>query len=472
MVDRLSALDASFLHMEDHTTPMHVGGVAVFERPAHGLDYDDVLAVVRRGLRDAPRYRQKVVRLPGFMGRPVWVDDPDFDIRYHVRRSALPEPGEDEQLYELTQRLMSRKLDTTRPLWELHLIEGLSRGRVAVITKTHQAMIDGVGALDLGQLILDTTPERSLVRREDRWSPAPVPGFAGLAASAVEEVLSQPGELTENLRTAATGARVALRRMTGVLGGVCSTLAAALTTSSSGVLNAPTSAHRCFAVARGRLEDFRAVHHRHGGTVNGVILTTLAGALRTWLLWRGEAVTARTTVRALVPVPVDEGTSESGESGKTRRAFDRVAACLVDLPVGEPDPLVRLHQVGYAMRARQDTGQPVTVQALLRLSGFAPPTLHALGARVAGGLSDRLFNLLVTNAAGPQVPLYGAGALMEEIFPVVPLMRNQSLAIGITSYNGGVFIGLNADRVAVPDVNVLAAMIEESVEEMIGTVGR
>lgn len=472
MVDRLSALDASFLYLEDHTTPMHVGGVAVFERPGAGFDYDELLAFVRRRLGSVPRYRQKVVQVPGHLARPVWVDDQEFDISYHVRRSALPKPGSDEQLHELVQRLMSRKLDTTRPLWELYLIEGLVDERVALVTKTHQAMVDGIGAVDISQLILDSAPEGARDREEDLWMPRPEPGFVDLAVGAVTEAVGRPGEVVENVRAAAVDARASLRKLTGVLGGVCSVLGTALPPVSGGPLNSSTSPQRRFAAARARLDDLRAIRQEHGGTVNDVVLAVLTTALRSWLLFRGEAVSARTAVRALVPVSVHaDGPAATEREEPTDVSLDRVSACPVDLPVGEPNPVMRLHQVGRSMRAHADSGRSVTADALVRLSGFAPSTLHALGARVAGGLSNRVFNLLVTNVPGPQVPLYAAGATMSEMFPVVPLVKNQSLAIGVTSYNGGVFIGLNADRAAVPDVDALAAMIEESVEEMIRTVG-
>ncbi|ASU77664.1 wax ester/triacylglycerol synthase family O-acyltransferase [Actinopolyspora erythraea] len=471
MSDRLSALDASFLYLEDHTTPMHVGGVAVFRRPSSGVDYDSVVSFIERKLALVPRYRQRVVQVPGRLARPVWVDDRDFDISYHVRRSALPRPGNDEQLHDLTQRLMSKKLDTTRPLWEVYLVEGLSDERTAVITKTHQAMIDGIGAIDIGQLILETSPSERPVTREVPWRPRPEPGAVELAVNAVTEAVRRPGEVVENLRAATVDATATLRKLGGAATGLYSALRTAAVPPPGTPLNGTTSPQRRFAVARARLEDFRGVRRQHGGTVNDVVLAVLTGAFRSWLLSRGEVVTTRSTVRAMVPVSVRaDGPAAAALAEAGEIPFDDVSSYLVDLPVGEPSPVIRLQQVSHAMRAHVESGQSVGADALVRLSGFAPPTLHALGARVASGLSNRLFNVLVTNVPGPQVPLYAAGAPMSEIFPVMPLVKNQSLAVGITSYNGGLFIGLNADRAAMPDVDVLAGMIEESVEEMIGTV--
>ncbi|MFR9732126.1 WS/DGAT/MGAT family O-acyltransferase [Saccharopolyspora sp. MS10] len=466
MPDRLSALDASFLYLEDHTTPMHVGGVAVFRKSRAGFEYDTVLAMIDRKLALVPRYRQKVRQLPGKLARPVWVDDQDFDITYHVRRSALPKPGNDEQLHDLVARLMSRKLDPNRPLWELYLVEGLSRGRVAVITKTHQAMIDGGGAIDIGQVIFDEAVDAADLEAEDLWMPRPEPSPGQLVLEAVTEAVARPGEVVENVRSAVADATATVRKLTGALGGLASALRAAAVPAPGGPLNAPTSTQRRFAVARARLDDFRSIRQAHGGTVNDVVLAVLAGALRSWLLSRGEVVSGSTTLRAMVPVSVRGADADE----VTAPAGNRVAGYLVDLPVGEPSPVLRLQHISHALRAHAESGQSVAAEALVGLSGFAPPTLHALGARVANEFSDRLFNVLVTNVPGPQVPLHAAGAKMTEMFPVVPLAKNQSLAIGVTSYDGGVHFGLNGDRDAMADVDVLAAMIGESVEEMIGTV--
>lgn len=477
MSDRLSVLDSSFLYLEDYTTPMHVGGVAVFRRPRAGFDYDHVLSLIERRLALVPRYRQRVVQVPVRLARPVWADDQDFDITYHVRRSALPKPGRDEQLYELVARLMSRKLDHTRPLWEMYLVEGLSRSRVAVITKTHQAMVDGSGAIDIGQVILDTSPSPKVQESDDLWMPRPEPTLSELVLEAVTDAVQRPGEIVENVRAAAVDATATVRKVTNALGGLASAVRAAAWPSPGGPLNVPTSTQRRFAVARAKLDDFRSVRRAYGCTVNDVVLAVLAGALRSWLLSRGEVVSASSTLRAMVPLSISGGDDRQGEEFPDTSAVppgalgSRVSAYLVDLPVGESNPTVRLHHVSHAMRAHAESGQSVAADALIRVSGFAPPTLHALGARVANSFSDRLFNVLVTNVPGPQVPLYIAGAKMVEMYPVVPLAKNQALSIGVTSYDGGLYFGLNGDRDAMSDVDVLATMIGESADEMIGTVG-
>jgi WS/DGAT/MGAT family acyltransferase len=463
MPDRLSALDASFLYLEDSTTPMHVGELAVFRRPRTGFDYDRLVELIEQRLALVPRYRQKVVHVPGRLARPVWVDDSDFDVAYHVRRSALPKPGTDAQLHELVARLMSRPLDHTRPLWEIYLVEGLARNRAAVITKTHQAVVDGIGAMEIGQVILDVSPTpRAPV--ENLWMPQPAPSSMQLVMDAVAEAVQRPGELVENVRSAAMDTVATVQKIAGALGGLASAARTAVTPPPGSPLNVRISPQRRFAVARTRLEDYRAIRRVHGGTVNDVVLAALSGAMRNWLLSRGEAVTASTTMRAMAPMSVHNADGDGASSG------NRVSAFLVDLPVGEPNPVVRLHHVSHAMREHQESGQSVAADALVKVSGFAPPTLHALGARAASSFSRRLFNVVVSNVPGPQVPLYAAGAKMMEIFPVVPLAKNQALSIGVTSYDGGVYFGLNGDRDAMSDVDVLAMMVEESVEELMGTV--
>jgi diacylglycerol O-acyltransferase / wax synthase len=467
--DRLSAIDASFLYLEQPTTPMHAGGVAIFRRPRNGFGYDRLVELIEQRLALIPRYRQKVRNVPGHLARPVWVDDPSFDVNFHVRRSALPKPGTDEQLNDLVGRLMSRPLDRGHPLWELHLVEGLAHNRFAIVTKTHHAMIGGISPADIGQVILDVTP----TAREapaDLWMPLPEPSSAELVATAIGDAVRRPAEILDNARIAALDATATLRRAADALGDLFSAVRTAVNPAPGSPLNVPISTQRRFAVARTGLEDYKLVRHAHGGTVNDVVLAVVSGALRNWLLSRGEAVTPTTRIRALAPVSVRD--ANLGNDGNPGKPGNKVTAYLVDLPVGEANPVVRLHHVSHAMRGHKDSGQSVGADALVRLSDLAPPTMHALGARVANGFSQRIYNLVVTNVPGPQIPLYAAGAKMLETFPVVPLAKNQGLSIGITSYNGGVYFGLNVDRDAITDVDGLAAMIEESLEEMVGTVPR
>jgi WS/DGAT/MGAT family acyltransferase len=255
-------------------------------------------------------------------------------------------------------------------------------------------------------------------------------------------------------------ARSAASKVTSAMTGMLSAARVVARPAPTSPLNASIGSQRRFAVARTNLDDYKQVRKQSGGTVNDVVLATVAGAIRGWMLSRGEPVTPATMIRAMVPVSV-RGDSESSQLG------NRVSSYLVDLPVGEPNPVVRLSQVSYAMKAHKESGQSVGADALVALSGFAPPTLHAMGARAASSFTRRLFNVIVTNVPGPQFPLYAAGAKMLEMFPVVPLTVGQALSIGLTSYNGGVYFGLNADRDAMYDADVLAALIEESLAELV-----
>jgi diacylglycerol O-acyltransferase / wax synthase len=458
MAERLSRLDASFLYLEEPGTPMHVGGVLILEAPPGGLDA--LAALIEARLSLVPRYRQRVAHVPGHLAGPVWVDDPDFDISYHLRRSGLPRPGTEQQLLDLVSRLTARALDRNRPLWEAYLVEGLPDGRVAVVTKTHPALVDGFSAIDIGQVLLDVEPDVPAPAPVE-WTPHRPPSGVELLWEALDEYVRRPSSAVETVRGAVTDVRSTTARVAGVAGGLLRTARRVVLPVQNSPLNAPVGRQRRVAVARVGLGDVKRIREAHGGTVNDVLLNVLTGALREWLLSRGLPVVAGTSVRALVPISMQDEDAVPG---------NRVSSYLVDLPVGEPNPWVRLTRLSYAMRGTAEHGRSVGADSLIALTGFAPPTLHALGARAARGLSRRLFNLVVTNVPGPQVPLYAAGGQMLEVFPVVPLASGQGLAIGMTSYNGRVFFGLNADLDSVGDVDTLADLIEQEVGELLETL--
>lgn len=453
MADRLSPLDASFLFMEESTTAMHVGGLMTFD-VTPDFDADRFTAQIGERLAAVPRYRQKIREVPVHLGLPVWVDDPAFELDYHVRRSALPAPGSDAQLRELVGRLVSRQLDRARPLWEIYLVEGLSDDRFAIVTKVHHAMVDGLSSIDIGTVLLDVTP-RPRESPADNWHPAPEPSSLELAAHALQEQLRRPQLMFGTAQRALLDVRSAVR-----IGGAM--LAAARSASQpapANPLNAPIGRQRRYGTSAGALDDYKAIRKEHGGTVNDVVLAVVTGALRRWMTTRGEPVRASTTVRAMVPVSV-RGRSTSGKLG------NQISALFVDLPVGEPDPVTRLKTITAAMSGHKGSGQAIGASALIGLVGLATPTLHTLGARVTSSMSSRMFNLVVTNVPGPQFPLYAMGARMRDMYPVVPLAKGQAVSIGITSYDGGVFYGLNADRDAMGDVDVLADAIGASLAEL------
>ena len=420
MVDRLSPLDVSFLYLEEPTTPMHVGGVVLFQAPSEGFDHDRLIHLIEDRIGLVPRYRQKVKWVPGRIANPVWVDDEDFDVAYHVRRSALPRPGTEAQLRDLVGRVMSRPLDRNRPLWEMYLVEGLADGKFAILSKTHHAIVDGAGALDIGQVILDISPEPQ-VHAATHWSPRPEPSDIDLVASAVSEVLRSPGAAVDAVRSGAVDVRETVERMGRRALGLGAAVLTMARPPSANPLNTSIGEARRFGMATMRLDDFKAIRKVHGGTINDVVLAIVSGALREWMMTRGESVSSRSAVRALVPVSVRAGDESTG---------NHIAAFLVDLPVGEPQAVVRLHRITYEMEQLKSTGQMVGAQALVGIAGFAPPTLHAAAARTANDWSRRMFNLVVTNVPGPQFPLYAAGALMLGAYPVVPLAKGQAVSIG------------------------------------------
>jgi diacylglycerol O-acyltransferase / wax synthase len=467
MVARLSASDASFFYLENTATPMYVGSLSILRRPRAGLSYEALLHTVEQRLPQIPRYRQKVQEVTFGLARPVWIDDRDFDITYHVRRSALPSPGDDDQLHDLIARLGARPLDKTRPLWEMYLVEGLARNRIAVYTKSHQALVNGMTALEVGHVIADRS-QRAPQFGEDIWIPAREPSTPQLLMGALGDWVARPGAQVDAVRSSiaevATNAGYLAdigRRVTHVARTI------ARGTAPSSPLNTTVSPSRLFTVATAKLEDFRDLRARYDCDINDVVLTVVAGALRNWLLSRGEPVMATSTVRAMAPMSVyPDGDLDSSAPGQ---AISEVSPFLIDLPVGEGNPVVRLSQISHATESHPSPGSLVDARTIVTLSGFAPPTLHAMGTRVATTYSARVFNLLVTNVPGPQSQMFIAGAKLLETYSVPPLLHNQVLAIGVTSYLGRVYFGINADRVAMSDVDMLPSLLRESLDELLET---
>ncbi|KUI31135.1 diacylglycerol O-acyltransferase [Mycobacterium sp. IS-1496] len=463
MVTRLSASDAEFFRLENTSTPMYVGTLSILRKPRSGLSYETLLHTVEQRLPQIPRYRQKVREVTMGLARPVWIDDREFDITYHIRRSALPSPGSDSQLHDLVARLGSRPLDKSRPLWEMYLVEGLAKNRVAIYTKSHQALVNGMTALEIGHVIADRT-QRPPEFGEDIWIPAREPSDRALLLGAVGEWVTRPAEQLAAVRSAVTdlanteqlvaaGHRVA---------GLARTFARG--TAPSSPLNTTVSRNRRFTVAGHRLEDYRSVRARYDCDINDVVLAVVAGALRNWLLSRGEPVTPTATVRAMAPMSVypDADIDSSGPG----QAISQVSPFLVDLPVGESNAVVRLSQIAHATESHPTAPSLVDARTIVTLSGFAPPTLHAMGIRVATTFPARQFNLLITNVPGAQKQMFVAGTKLLETYAVPPLLHNQVLALGVTSYNGELYFGINADRDAMSDVDVLPGLLSESLDEL------
>ncbi|WP_431952587.1 WS/DGAT/MGAT family O-acyltransferase [Nocardia lijiangensis] len=470
MITRLTPQDAAFYRLESSSNPIHIGSLAIVRNTDDGLldgestlDYDRLVDLVESRLSLVPRYRRKVREIPFALGRPVWVEDSRFDITYHIRRSALPSPGTDEQLHDLVARLASRPLDQSKPLWEMYLIEGLTEGRSAIFTKTHSALVDGVGALEIGHVILDAGPSpRGLA--DDAWVAPREPSDVELLVGALTHLAAQPREALEVARDASADAFA----MIGAAGRAVDSVVSAVRTAAIGApdspLNARTSRSRRFDVVRTDLEDYRKIRHRFDCSTNDAILAVVTGALRNWLLSRGEALIESTTLRAVVPMSV----YIEGPDRDRLEPASEVSSFLLDLPVGEPNPVMRLSHIAHATEANSKARRGVRARTLVHMAGFAPASLHAMSVRAASTFAEHTFNLVITNAPGPQTPMYIGGARMLEMYPVSPLLRNQASSIGITSYDGRVFYGLNADRDAMADIEVLAAAVHESMEEMLG----
>jgi diacylglycerol O-acyltransferase / wax synthase len=454
-LDRLTATDASFLHQEGPASHMHIGALVRAEGPPPA--YEEFLDSIRTRLHLVPRYRQRLVFPPAATGRPLWADDTDFNLEYHVRHTALPGPGSDEQLANLSARVFSQQLDRSKPLWELWLVEGLADGGFALLSKSHHAMIDGIAGVDLGTVLFDLGPEPAPPPQGlEPWTPdrAPNPvdlltaGIAGMTkatlavASKVLHALTRPERALEEARIAAEG-----------LGEIAW---AGLNPAPASPLNVEIGPHRRFAGVACDLSDFKTVKNVLGGTVNDVVLAVVAGALRRWLHSRGVR-TEGLELRALVPVSVRVAHERNGTG-------NRLAVMRGPLPVYVEDPVQRLSVVREAMDDLKESKQAVGAEVLTSMQQFAPPTVLAQASRL--NFSTRLFNLLVTNVPGPQFPLYVLGREMTSVFPIAFLPKDHALAIAIMSYNGQMNFGLLGDYDAMPDLDGFGEAIETSLAEL------
>lgn len=457
--DRLSALDESFLHIEGPCTPMHVGAVSIFEgerlRDANGwLDQERLARFVEARLDGVPRFRQKLAFVPLGQGRPLWVDDPHFNLLYHLRFSALPAPGDARGLTALVGRLMSQPLDRHRPLWELYVVDGLAGDRVALVWKTHHCMVDGVSGMELAAVLFDLDPDAPEPTPAVPWKPRPAPSEAVRLVDAWLERSEVEQHHRRTLRAALRAPREAFAKLEEVLGGMGSLMGGGLAPKSS--LNVPIGPHRRFETVRIELARAKALKNALGGTVNDVVLAAVTGALRALFLERGDAVTG-VELHTLVPVSV-RSADESGALG------NRVSALVVALPLGEKDPRRRLGAVRERMAALKQSHEVVGAEMLTRFSGFAPATLLQQAARLQS--AQRFVNLVVTNVPGPQLPLYLLGARLTEVFPCVPLAPNLAMSVAVVSYDGALGFGLIGDWDAMADLASLAAHLERAFAEL------
>jgi len=453
-MDRLSALDVSFLTNESSASHMHVGAIAIFEGPPPS--YDDLAEHVSSRLHLVPRFRQKLAFPPAPTGRPFWVDDPSFNLTYHLRHSALPAPGSEDQLRRMAARIFSQQLDRTKPLWELWLVQGLSRKRFAFVTKTHHALVDGVSGVDIATVLFDLKPIPEPAEPEHEWVPEPEPSGATLLAKDAEGLLTAPLRLARRVERAVEHPQATLQQATESLSALGEVGWNFANPAPETPLNVEIGSHRRFAWVRGDLAEFKRIKDALGGTVNDVVLAVVAGAMRGWLGSRGVP-TEGLELRAQVPVSI-RAEDEQGHLG------NRIVAVRAPLPIYVEDPAERLREVRESMQGVKQSKQALGAEVISRFNDFAPPTLLAQAARI--NFSTRLFNLVVTNVPGPQIPLYVLARELQDIFPVGFLPPNQALFVAIMSYNGSINFGLLSDFDAIKDVDEIAAAIERSVAEL------
>jgi WS/DGAT/MGAT family acyltransferase len=459
-MDRMSPLDAVFLEIEDAQpgTSLAISSVAVFEGPAPSAA--EFTTAIRGRLPLVPRYRHKVRELPFDLGPPVWVDDPDFDLGYHLRRTALPQPGGDHELAVLMARVMSQRLDRARPLWEYWLVEGLSDGRWAMISKVHHCMVDGVSGTDLYRVVLDLGPEPGPAVPDD-WHPGPEPSTARLAGLAIGDLAALPWRTTRALaRTARSPA--ALGQLVRTTARGTAALATALVPTRASSLTGPLSAERRYAFARSTVEDVSTVRHAVGGTFNDVVMSAVTAGFRSLLISRGEAPTPH-LIRSLVPVNVRAPGEESIRD-------NRVSSMLADLPIEIADPLERLAAV-RAMFGRLKAEHEADAGAVLvRLAGHEPFLPVAAGLRLAWHVPQRNITTVTTNVPGPRQPLYALGRRCVEIIPYVPIASRLRVGVSMFTYDGALTFGITGDYDSATDVWTLAEGIEAGLAELVAAV--
>src|SRR5947209_9932014 len=460
-LDRLTSTDASFLHQEGPASHMHIGGMLIFEGPPPA--FEDFLDHIRARLHRVPRYRQKLVDPPFQSGRPLWADDPTLNWEYHVRNTALPSPASESQLLRLAARIASQQLDRSKPLWEFWVVEGLEDNRFAVICKTHHSLVDGVSGVDLATVLFDLEKEPAPPPSDlEPWQPRPEPSPAELVVAGARGMAKVAAGLASRAVAAATHPETSLSRARDAAEGLGEIVWAGLNPAPETPLNTHIGPHRRYAVVRQQLSDYKLVKDTFGGTVNDVVLSVVSGALARWLRSHGVR-TEGLEMRALVPVSV-RARDDTGSLG------NQLTVMRGPLPVYINDPVARLRFVRKAMDGLKESKQAVGASTLAAVNELAPPTVLAQASRL--NFSTRLFNLIVTNIPGPQVPLYVLGRRLQDLFPIAFLPTGHALAVAIMSYNGGIDYGLLGDFDALPDIDVIADGIDAALRELLETVHR
>jgi WS/DGAT/MGAT family acyltransferase len=459
--DRLSALDSTFLHLEDHSAAhMHVASVMVFEGAAP--THRQLVEHVQSRLHLVPRYRQRLAYVPLGQGRPVWADDPHFNPYYHIRHTALPKPADDAELRRLAGRLFSQRLDRHKPLWEIWLVQNLSRNRFALVAKTHHALVDGISGVDITTVLFDTAREPVPTAPPSAWSAKPLPGPAKLLGEALIERSTMPTEMVRGARALLRAPRKAVSQVReGLVSVGATTLAGVRSPAPPSPFNVEIGPHRRYTFLDADLARFKGIKDSLGGTLNDAVLTSVSLALGRYLRRKGLD-TDGLVLRAMVPVSVRTKT-QRGALG------NQVAAMWAPLPVGIQSPAEAMRSVASAMEDLKNSGQAVGAQVLTELAGFAPPTILSQAARLQA--RQQFFNLVVTNVPGPQFPLYLLGRELRGLYPVVPLAARQALGIAVMSYNGHLGFGLLGDYDALPELDAIADDLKWAIASLYRAAG-
>jgi WS/DGAT/MGAT family acyltransferase len=458
--DRLTALDASFLDLESRTVHMHVGSVGLFEpgplgTEDGGIDFDRITQLIELDLRRAPRFRQRLARAP-LTGRPVWVDDDRFNLLYHVRHTSLPHPGDERRLKRLVGRIMSQKLDVAKPMWELWFVEGLEGGRFAVISKVHHSLIDGISGVDLLSAFMGPSQDYQPSDIDHRWIPRPAPGGLGLLGDELARRAALPFRAARGIARALSNPKASYEAVAHTGGGFIETLTGALKPASETPLNVEIGPHRRFDWTRFDLNVVQEVKRKLGGTLNDVVLTCVAGAVRAHLAAHRTKL-KEIDFRTFIPV----STRRPEEQGKLG---NRVSLIVARLPVDEPDVRKRAHRVIEETSRIKKSGQADGATALEEVSDLTTSALLTRFSRLAA--ARRSYNMVVTNVPGPQNTVFLAGARMLASYPLVPLFMNQALGVALFSYDGGLHWGFNADWDSVPDLHEFVMAVNSEFEAL------
>lgn len=453
----LVGIDTWFLYAERHEAPLHIGGTYIFEGTPNAKGGRGALGLARtieERIHLVPRYRQKLMWPPAGVGNPVWVDDPDFDLSFHVRRAALPSPGDDDTLREYVARVFARPLDLDKPLWEVTIVEGLTGGRVAVVNKVHHAMVDGISTVDLATLLLDVEPEPTRRDRPKRWRPRPAPSRSEMLAHVTRSM--SPLELLKDMAKVQPRQLIEAVLRSPWTGG----LQLALSWLRPGTplfFNQPIGPHRRVQSVKVPLQWFKDVKGAFGGTVNDTVLTVIGEAMSRWLYERGDAIPE--SLRVFAPVSVRD-------ESQRYQLGNLVSAMVVDVPLAPMLPADRLHLVSAETGDLKRSRQAVAAQTLTQIATWAPATLQILAGTLMTSQMrwspQSVVNLVVTNIPGPQIPFYTGGAELIDVWPFVSIYHSLGLNVAVVSYNGNVHFGVLADRDLVPDLDDFAHHLEQS----------